>query len=66
MNQHLSVGDSVSIEGIMASSKYVDSNGVKRVVWNVIVERFEESEQKNHSTFRHLSPHPLTRTCALI
>ena len=55
MSSTLSVGDLVKFEGRLQSSKYVDSNGVKRTSWSVIPDNFERvSSPQKEKEFQHL------------
>ena len=55
MSNTLSVGDLVKFEGRLQSSKYVDSNGVKRTSWSVIPDNFERvSSPQKEKEFQHL------------
>ena len=55
MSNTLSIGDLVKFEGRLQSSKYVDSNGVKRTSWSVIPDNFERvSSPQKEKEFQHL------------
>ena len=55
MSSTLGVGDLVKFEGRLQSSKYVDSNGVKRTSWSVIPDNFERvSSPQKEKEFQHL------------
>ena len=55
MTNTLGVGDLIKFEGRLQSSKYTDSNGVKRTSWSVIVDNFERvSQPKQEKNFEHL------------
>ena len=55
MTHTLGLGDLVKFEGSLQSSKYVDSNGIKRTSWSVIVQNFERvSQSKEEKNFEHL------------
>ena len=56
MSSTLSVGDLVKFEGRLQSSKYVDSNGVKRTSWSVIPDNFERvNSPQKEKEFQHLN-----------
>ena len=56
MSNTLSIGDLVKFEGRLQSSKYVDSNGVKRTSWSVIPDNFERvSSPQKEKEFQHLN-----------
>jgi len=58
MDQHLSKGDPIFVEGHVETRSYTDKNDIKRKVWEVIVDHFQFLPRGQQSVGREASGDP--------